>query len=299
MDPVAIRRRLAASRAARLAALPVRLRRVVGHNARVLRQSARWLLLSREHTNFTYNLTTLNQEQLAWFVSTVAGVDVGQARGYLAELERDEDLRAHVARGTAASARRGIADPEARYGRRGGWYALVRALRPSWVVETGTDKGLGSCVLAAALLRNGSGRLLTIDVNPESGYLLSGPYRTVTDVRIGDSLDVLRGLDHEVDFFLHDSDHTASYERAELQAVAPHLSPHAVVLSDNCEVTDELARWAERTGRQFHYFAEQPADHWFPGGGIGIAVRRRPPVPGGPREAGCLTGLDDAAVPRR
>ena len=39
------------------------------------------------------------------------------------------------------------------YGRRLGWYALVRALKPRTVVETGADKGLGSCVLAALRLR--------------------------------------------------------------------------------------------------------------------------------------------------
>lgn len=285
MNSVAIRRRVASSGFARLAALPVRARRVVGYNVQVIRQSARWLIHSREHTNFTYNLTALNQEQLAWFVSTVADIDVAQARRYLAEIEQDEELRAHVAHGTDASNRRGIADREARYGRRSGWYALVRALAPRWVIETGTDKGLGSCVLAAALLRNGSGRLITVDINPESGYLLRGPYRTVADVRIGNSLDVLRGLDHDVDFFLHDSDHSPRYERSELDAVGPHLSPRAVVLSDNCEVTNELASWAERTGRHFMYFAERPADHWFPGGGIGVALHRPRRLPVSPVES--------------
>ncbi|MEN3356154.1 MAG: hypothetical protein V7637_136 [Mycobacteriales bacterium] len=269
---VRVRRRVASSRLAPVAALPVRLTQVARHDARVLRLSARWLVASREHTNLTYDLTELNLDQLAWFVASAAGLPIARARGYLRELEQDDDLRRHVDHRTAASTRRGIADRKVRYGRRLGWYALARALRPGHVVETGTDKGLGSCVLAAALLRNGAGQLTTIDTNPQAGYLVTGRYREVTDLRIGSSLAVLPQLTTPVDMFLHDSDHAPEYERAELRAVAERLAAGAIVMSDNADVTDELARWAEATGRRFLYFAERPADHWFPGGGIGIAV---------------------------
>jgi hypothetical protein len=47
------------------------------------------------------------------------------------------------------------------------------------------------------------------------------------------------------------------------------------VLSDNAHATYALMTWAEATGRQFSYFAEQPADHWYPGGGIGLAHSAR------------------------
>jgi Methyltransferase domain len=269
---IAFRRRLARSSAAPIAALPVRLRDVVVHDARVLRTSASWLVTSREHTNYTYELTARNRTHLAWFVAAVSGAPVAEVRGYLGELDADVELREHVRRLTAASARRGLADPAARFGRRAGWYALVRALRPQHVVETGTDKGLGSCVLAAALLRNGTGRLTTIDINAAAGYLVSAPYDEVVDAVVGDSLAVLTELDRPVDLFLHDSDHTEAYETAELAAVAPRLNPGAYVLSDNAELTDALARWAEQTGRQFLFFDERPEGHWHPGGGIGIAL---------------------------
>lgn len=272
MDWQERRRRLASSPFAAVAALPMRAGRVVRHDARVLRLSARWLLRSREHTNLTYHLTRLNREQLAWFVALVAGIPAQQARGYLDELEHDADLRRHVAAATRASARRGLADGTVRYGRRLGWYALVRALRPAHVVETGTDKGLGSCVLAAALLRNGTGRLTTIDTNPDAGYLLLPPYRDVTDLRLGSSVEILPGLTPQVDLFLHDSDHSPGYERAELAAVERRLRPDALVLSDNADRTAELSTWAERRGRRFAYFAERPAEHWFAGGGIGAAL---------------------------
>ncbi len=270
---VRLRRRLARSRAAPLAALPTRLRTVASHDAAVLAASARWLVRSHEHTNFTYHLTERNREHLAWFVAAVAGAPVGQVRGYLAEVTGDRDLHGHVRRTTAASARRGLADRDARLGRRIGWYALVRALRPAEVVETGTDKGLGSCVLAAALLRNGHGRLTTIDTNPAAGYLIAGPYRAVTDPRIGDSAELIGRRAAPIDLLLHDSDHSPGHETRELAAAAALLTEHALVLSDNAEATDELAGWAERTGRRFLFFDERPVGHWFPGGGIGAAFR--------------------------
>ncbi len=266
-----LRRRVASSRIAPVAALPVRIATVARHDAAVLRQSGRWLVRSCEHTNFTYDLTPLNRGHLAWFVANAADVSVEDARGYMAEIEDDHDLVEHIAEATAASDRRRLADRRVRLHKRVGWYALIRALKPEHVVETGTDKGLGSVVLAAALLRNGSGRLTTLDVNPDAGYLIADHYATVTDLRLGDSLVELRSLDHPVDFFLHDSLHTREHEAAEYEAVAGRLTEQAVVLSDNAHVTDALPAWAEATGRRFTYFQERPQGHWYPGGGIGLA----------------------------
>ena len=137
------------------------------------------------------------------------------------------------------------------------------------VGETGTDKGLGSCVLAAALLANGRGRLTTIDIEPESGYLIWGRYAEVTDRVLDDSLRAIRSL-KGVDIFLHDSDHTLEHESREFDCVKPSLASGALVLSDNAHWSDRLPRWAEENDRRFLFFHEEP-QHWYPGGGIGAA----------------------------
>ncbi|SDR91246.1 Methyltransferase domain-containing protein [Nocardioides scoriae] len=265
------RRRVASSRFARAAALPTRIRVVGRHDLGVLTDSARWLTRSREHTNFTYDLQPLNREHLSWWVAGVADVPVDEVRSYVRELEEDDDLVRHVRTMTQESDRRGLADSEVRFGRRLGWYALVRATRPNHVVETGTDKGLGSVVLAAALLRNGTGRLTTIDVNAESGYLVTDRYAGVVERRLGDSLALLGEESSPVDLFLHDSLHTRAHELAELAAVEPRLAPGALVLSDNAHATDALMTWAEQRGRSFSYWQERPDRHWYPGCGIGLA----------------------------
>ena len=56
----------------------------------------------------------------------------------------------------------------------------------------GTHLGLGSCAIAAALLRNGHGRLTTIDIDPGAGYLIGEPWASVIDRRIGIPLTCLR-----------------------------------------------------------------------------------------------------------
>jgi predicted O-methyltransferase YrrM len=276
VDGTNFRRAIARTRLAPVAAFPKRLLRVARHDARVFKVSARWLLTSREHHNYTYDLTRLSREHLAWFVSVVCDVPVKRIRYYLAEIENDDALRAHIERATAASARRGLADRQVRYSRRIGWYAIVRALRPAHVVETGVDKGLGTCVLASALLRNAAdgepGRLTSLDINPEAGYLArERPWADVVDLVIGDSITSIKALERPVNLFLHDSDHSAGHERSEFEAVEGKLAPDAMLLTDNVTVTNVLAEHAERTGRRFLAYRETPARHWFPGDGIGVA----------------------------
>jgi predicted O-methyltransferase YrrM len=276
VDGTKFRRAIARTRLAPVAAFPQRLMRVARHDARVLRVSARWLFTSREHHNYTYDLTALSREHLAWFVSVSCDVPVQRVRAYLDEIEGDDVLRRHVERAIAASDRRGLADRHVRYARRIGWYAIVRAVRPKHVVETGVDKGLGTCVLASALLRNAAdgepGRVTSLDINPEAGYLARAePWAGVVDLVIGDSLASIRALDRPVDLFLHDSDHSTGHERREFQAVQAKLAPGARLLTDNVTVTNVLAEHAERTGRRFLAYRETPARHWYPGDGIGIA----------------------------
>jgi predicted O-methyltransferase YrrM len=254
-----------------VAAFPFRFAATARGALRQIGAGGRWLVTSRENTNYTYDLTPRNREHLAWFVANVAGIDVAEARGYLTEIETDAALAEHVATATRESPRRWLADSKARFGRRVGWYALVRALKPAVVVETGTDKGLGTLVLAAAIMRNGTGRLTTIDINPASGYLITGDYATVTERIIGDGVATLATLS-DIDFFIHDSDHSSEYEAREFEAITTHLSKKGLVLSDNSHSSDSLPKWAEKNRRHFTFFDERPERHWYDGAGIGASL---------------------------
>lgn len=270
-----MRARIAVSPLASVAALPMRVRMVARHDANVVRRSVGWLLHSREHTNLTYDLTAFNRGHLAWLVAEVTGRPVHCIEAFIEELRQDRELSSHISEATRRSPRRHLADAVPRYGLRIGWYAIVRALEPEHVVESGTDKGLGACVLAAALMRNGHGRLTTIDTNSEAGYLIGGRYASVVNLRFANSLDVLPTLGRPIDLFLHEVHLSAAQERSEYQAIESLVTERTVLLSDNVEANDELARWAKDHGRRFLYFHERPLDHWYPGAGMGVAFGTR------------------------
>src|SRR6185436_15539012 len=124
---------------------------------------------------------------------------------YIREIQQDTELRDYIVRLSRNSKERFVTDPEARFGRRIGWYALVRAGKPRLCVETGTDKGLGTCVIAAALMRNTRegfpGKVLGMDLNPNAGYLLQSPYDQFGRLVVGDSHVSIRSLQEPVDFF--------------------------------------------------------------------------------------------------
>lgn len=255
--------------------LPVRLRSAASYCTRSLIQVTRWLFKSREHTNFTYHLTDLNQRYLAHFLGIVCNRPAETMEGYMREVLDDMELRNHVVKCTREGKRNFLADDEPRYARRIGWYAIVRAMRPSVVIETGVDKGLGACVLTAALMRNTAegypGKYYGTDINPKAGYLLQGPYSQYGEILYGDSIESLKKMDASIDLFINDSDHSMDYEMREFETVAEKLSQHAMVIGDNAHFSDKLINFAKNTKRNFLFFQEQPKDHWYPGGGIGVA----------------------------
>lgn len=237
----------------------------------------RWLYGSRETTNFTYDLTELNKTNLVSFLTNVTQKRFDELMGYVNEIEQDTYLKFHIENQTANSAWACIADKEAHYGRRIGWYALIRASKPQVVLETGVDKGLGSCVITAALMKNSKegnpGFYYGTDINPKAGYLLSGEYRKYGEILVGDSIKSLDAFDKPIDLFINDSDHSAEYELREYHAVQKKLTQNAFILGDNSHCTDKLFQFARMTGRNYLFFQENPKDHWYPGTGIGIAFK--------------------------
>lgn len=258
--------------------LASRARTASGYFSGPLSNLFRWLFTSRETTNFTYDLEANNRRYLASLLADVTGTSCESVLGYFAELENDAALRTHIAEVTAKSDLVAVADKEVRFGRRIGWYALVRILRPSVVIETGVDKGLGACVLAAALRKNQEdgfpGRYYGTDINPEAGYLFSGVYTQLGEILYGDSIDSLKRFEGMIDLFINDSDHSADYEAEEYETIAAKLSARAFVLGDNSHCTDKLLAFSVAAKRHFVFFQEKPQRHWYPGAGIGISFLR-------------------------
>ena len=261
----------------RIALIPFRLGWALCLGLRQMGTMVKWAFCSKEYYNHSYHLTDLNRGYLVSYVAVVSGHDPAVIERYVRELEEDRELKAQLEEQTRRSRDRHNTDLEPRYGRRLGWYALVRATRPRVIVETGVDRGLGTVVLAAAVRRNAAegfpGMVYATDIVPDCGHLLCEPYKSHCRILLGDSVETLKKFSEPVDLFLHDSDHRAEYEWAEFVAIEARLHPGSIVLSDNAQQTPKLQEFAARIGRNFLYFQDQPRDHWWPGDGIGAAFQ--------------------------
>jgi hypothetical protein len=235
-----------------------------------------WAKRHAESSNFYYSLTDANRQQLAHLLAVVLRTSPTKIRGYFDEIEGDQDLEKHFA--SAVRLLPNEAETVIRYGRRIGWYAFVRAMKPALVIETGVDHGVGACILASAILRNRAegyaGKYYGLEIRPEAAQFFKGRYAEAGEILVGDSLASLRGLNEPIGLFINDSDHSADYEYKEYLEIRRLLAPSGVILGDNSHVTDRLAQFSEEENRSFIFFAEKPANHWYPGAGIGISFPR-------------------------
>ena len=238
----------------------------------------KWLTKSKETTNFTYEIKKWNIDYLASLISNITNVSISKIFEYVKEIENDKELRNHIA--SMSKSKNSEPDSDNRFlpGRRIGWYVFVRTVKPKVIVETGIDKGLGSCILAAALKKNKEegyyGFYYGTDINPKAGFLFSGEYKKYGEILVGDSIQSLKNFGKKIDLFVNDSDHNPIYERKEYLAIKDNLSKNAIILSDNSHCTEELFKFSLKTNRHFIFFKEEPKNHWGAGAAIGISFMR-------------------------
>lgn len=238
----------------------------------------RWGFRSKEDTNFTYDLDETNIIYLAQVIAHITGNTPQLLEEYINEARNDQELKKHIVNETLKSDFKNRADLDIYFGRRLGWYAFVRAIKPGIVVETGVDKGMGSVLLCAALLKNKAegfeGQYYGTEINPDGGYLLKGKYQEIGRILYGDSIDTLSKFNEPIDLFINDSDHSAEYEYKEYLTIKDKITDKSILLGDNSHCTDKLSIFSLETDRDFLFFKEQPKNHWYPGAGIGISFKR-------------------------
>jgi len=115
-------------------------------------------------------------------------------------------------------------------------YALVRAGRPSTVVEFGTSFGISTIHLAAAVRDNGTGRVVSTELNAakiaqaRANIAEAGLTEQVTILE-GDALDTLTGFTIPVEFVLLDG--WKNLYLPVLRLLEAQLTPGALVLADD------------------------------------------------------------------
>ena len=115
-------------------------------------------------------------------------------------------------------------------------YALVRASRPTTVVEFGMSLGISAIHLASAVRDNGEGRVVTTELNDNKVAVASRNFADaglddLITVLHGDALETLASIDGPVQFVLLDG-WKDLYVQV-LQLLEPRLAPGALVVADN------------------------------------------------------------------
>lgn len=150
-------------------------------------------------------------------------------------------------------------------------YALVRALRPEKITETGVANGISSFYILSALEKNGGGRLVSIDCVPEgapnflpegrqAGWLVPAALRGRWEFVAGktsEKLPALLARDSLIDIFIHDSEHSYDNMLFEYGAAWPHLKEGGLLLTDDAGLTYAFEDFAESTASPAAVFADK------------------------------------------
>ena len=248
---------------------------IVIHFGPSLSYAPRWLLRSREWTNFTYDYTALGNAAAFEAVALATSRPVTEIEHYAMEILNDEELKQWIATQIAQSPYRFIADQEVKFGRRLLYYLIVRACKPKVVVEAGTDKGMGACLIARALQRNQQegkqGYLYALDLEASKGLLLGNQFKTIACLQFGDSVAFLQRFTAPIDLFIHDTISAVEHERLQYAALEKKLAANAITIST--WYTEEFLHFVRRTGRRFVLLPESPQNHWYSGGKVPISFR--------------------------
>jgi len=237
----------------------------------------KWQFLKTETSNFYYELEKQNEFDLASLLSLITKTSFSEILSIFDELKNNDDLRTFISNNWSSNSKK--KDSIVGFGRRLGWYTLIRILKPKIVIETGVSDGIGSLVITAALIKNADegilGKYYGTELDTNAGWMFREPYSNFGEIIFGDSIDSLENFNEQIDMFINDSDHSAEYEYREYQSIKNKLSQNSFILGDNCHATDSLRNFSNRNGRDFVFFKELPRDHWYPGAGIGISFHAR------------------------
>jgi predicted O-methyltransferase YrrM len=120
-------------------------------------------------------------------------------------------------------------------------YSLVRATRPTTVVEFGMSFGVSAVHLASAVRDNGTGRVVTTEL---SATKIAAAKQTFAEIGLddvitileGDALTTLDNLDGPVEFVLLDGWKDLYLPVIEL--LEPRLTTGALIVADNANAAD-------------------------------------------------------------
>jgi len=119
-------------------------------------------------------------------------------------------------------------------------YSLIRLLKPDKVVETGVANGHSTFFILNAILKNGKGKLYSIDIDYNVGILvdeqLKANWRLYVLPRANSrELNKYLSTIAPVDIFIHDSNHMYYWQIMEYRTFLRHINDYGLILSDDVD----------------------------------------------------------------
>ena len=212
--------------------------------------------------NPVYSIRSLARE-LTWaderFLADVTKCKPGMIRRFLDEPFEDADFAQHIRQIRDLHGRASISTADLYAKKVLIQYAIVRALEPNLMVETGIANGVSSSYLLLAMKKNRKGHLHSIEVDDshvmvegrDVGWIVPESFRVHWSIHMGPSELVLPDLLKELpplDIFVHDSLHTYSHMMLEFEMAFPHLRPGGLLLADDAMWNMAFANFAAKIG---------------------------------------------------
>jgi len=109
-------------------------------------------------------------------------------------------------------------------------YALVRLIKPQFIVETGCYMGDGTEKMAVALKHNGVGKIITCDIDPVKVFFVQERIDKIGLGEIADAIlmtgeELIRQVGSQIDFAFIDSSPLGKVRGAEIKELLKHLRP--------------------------------------------------------------------------
>lgn len=116
-------------------------------------------------------------------------------------------------------------------------YNLIHSIKPARVVETGVADCYLTFFILYALKYNGHGRLTSFNISEKAGSLLTGEEKAFWNFKIlgknrkKDLLDAFSKLGG-IEMFIHDSNHSYSWQTFEYNSAYLIMNKNSVFMSD-------------------------------------------------------------------
>lgn len=210
-------------------------------------------------------------------ISALTGVGPSELKQYRHDLLESELPELLLARGATIAFAREM--PQGAL-----LYLMVRALRPSRIVETGVRPGYSTAWMLAGLEANGQGELYSLGPGPTVGRV-----RGVHDVSVGqfvapalrsrwtlvlgnseEHLGALLSRGPSIDLFLYDNGPEVRRARFELRTAWGSLSPKGVLLAHHIDANPAWSEFCRQQGLSPQQFDPGPP----PMGALGMRTAR-------------------------